>query len=115
MRTVLALALLFAGPAVADEARLAYNNHCRTCHSLKEGDHRLGPSLHGIIGKEAGSAEGYAYSSALQAADFVWDVARMDAFLATPDTVLPGNNMNPYQGLTDPDLRALLIEAMQAR
>ena len=28
----------------SDEARLAFNNHCRTCHSLKEGDHRLGPS-----------------------------------------------------------------------
>ena len=112
MRILLAI-LLMSGPAIADEARIAFNNHCRTCHSLAAGDHRLGPSLHGIFGRQAGGADGYAYSSALESAGFVWTEEKMDAFLAEPDTVLPGNNMNPYQGLTDPDLRAKLIEAMR--
>jgi len=101
-----------APSAWADEARLVYNNHCRTCHSLNEGDHRLGPSLANLFGKQAGTAEGYSYSSAFENAGFIWDAERMDAFLANPDQAVPGNNMNPYQGLSDPDIRALIIEVL---
>jgi cytochrome c2 len=44
-----ALALgLAQGPAgissIADDGQLAFNNACRTCHTLREGDNRLGPN-----------------------------------------------------------------------
>src|SRR5207247_7337319 len=42
-----------------------YNNACRTCHSIKEGDNRLGPNLYKIIGRKAGSLPQYNYSSAM--------------------------------------------------
>jgi cytochrome c2 len=29
----------------ADAGQLLFNNACRTCHSMKEGDNRLGPNL----------------------------------------------------------------------
>jgi cytochrome c len=114
-----ALALL-SGAALAqkevdpDEARLAFNNHCRQCHVTNEGDHRLGPSLHNIIGREAGSAAGFAYSSAMQNADLVWDEENLDRYIENPDAVVPGNNMKPYSGITDPAERAKIIAHLEA-
>src|SRR5262245_53772743 len=50
-----------------------FNNACRTCHTTKEGDNRLGPNPHNIIGRQVGSLQNYGYSSAMKGADFVWD------------------------------------------
>ena len=52
-------------PAAAEPAteQQAFNNACRTCHLTKEGDNRLGPNLHKIVGRKAGSLPDYRYSS----------------------------------------------------
>ena len=39
-------------PASDDAAQQAFNNSCRTCHSVKEGDNRLGPNLNKIVGRK---------------------------------------------------------------
>lgn len=97
-----------------NEAQLAFNNHCRTCHVTREGDHRLGPSLYGVIGREAGSASGYPYSPAMANADIVWDAATVDRFIQNPEALVPGNNMKPYSGITDPEERAKIIAHLEA-
>jgi len=53
----------------------------------------LGPNLHNIIGRKAGSLLNYGYSSAMKGADFVWDKEKLDYFIAKPDEVVPGNNV----------------------
>src|SRR4029434_6611165 len=83
-----------------------FNNACRTCHTTKEGDNRLGPNLHNIIGRKAGSLQNYGYSSAMKGAYFVGDKEKLDRFIAKPDEVVPGNNMKPYGGLTSAEDRA---------
>jgi cytochrome c len=101
-----------AGVAVADEAsegKLAYNNNCRTCHSMDAGDHRLGPSLHGVVGREAGSIEGYPFSSSMERATFVWDEDKLDKFIESPDQVLTGHKMKPYGGMDDAGERKQII------
>ena len=87
----------------------AFNNACRTCHMVKEGDNRLGPNLHKIVGRKAGSLPDYAFSSAMKEADFVWDEEKLDRFIAKPDEVVPGNNMKPYGGLSSGDDRKKII------
>ena len=62
--------------ADAGSGQLIFNNACRTCHTTKEGDNRLGPNLHNIIGRKAGSLPNFGYSSAMKGADFVWDTGR---------------------------------------
>ena len=114
-----ALLALLSGAALAQEGgasdnQLAFNNHCRTCHVTKEGDHRLGPSLHNIMGREAGSVSGFGYSSAMQKADLVWDEANLDRYIENPDAVVPGNNMKPYSGISDPAERAKIIAHLKA-
>ena len=87
----------------------AFNNACRTCHIVREGDNRLGPNLHGIVGRKAGSLPDYAFSSAMKEAGFVWDAEKLDRFIANPDEVVPGNNMKPYGGLSSSEERKKII------
>ena len=93
---------------------MTFNNACRTCHTMKEGDNRLGPNLHNVIGRKAGSLPNYGYSSAMKGADFVWDKEKLDRFIAKPDEVVPGNNMKPYGGLTSAEDRAKVIAFLES-
>jgi cytochrome c len=95
------------GPAASEQQ--AFNNACRTCHMMKEGDNRLGPNLHKIIGRKAGSLPDYNYSSAMKEAGFVWDKEKLERFIANPDEVVPGNSMKPYSGLASSDDRTKIL------
>jgi cytochrome c len=98
----------------ADAGKLAFNNACRTCHSLKEGDNRLGPNLYKVLGRKAGSLPNYGYSSAMKNADLIWDRTKLDRFIENPDAVVPGNNMKPYGGLASGDVRAEVIVFLES-
>ncbi len=73
-------------------------NKCKTCHSFDTGKKKIGPHLKGIVGREAGSVEGYKYSKAMKAADIVWDEASLDAFLKKSKAFLKGTKMT-FAGL----------------
>ena len=100
--------------ADAASAQLVFNNACRTCHTTKESDNRLGPHLDKIIGRKAGSLPDYGYSSAMKGADFVWDEEKLERFIANPDELVPGNNMKPYSGLASPDDRTKVIAFLKS-
>ena len=102
-----------AARADAASGQLLFNNACRTCHTMKEGDNRLGPNLHNIIGRKAGSLPDYGYSSAMKGADFVWDKEKVERFIANPE-VVPGNSMKPYGGLASAEDRSKLIAFLQS-
>jgi cytochrome c len=76
---------------------------------VREGDNRLGPNLFKVVGRQAGSLPGYAFSGAMKEAGFVWDADKLDRFIANPDEVVPGNNMKPYGGLSSGDEREKII------
>jgi len=107
--TTASVLLAIAATAQDDAGQLMFNNACRTCHVVKEGDNRLGPNLYRIIGRLAGSVGSYDYSSALDNADFVWDEETLDRFIADPDQVVPGNNMKPFAGISSKEERAKII------
>jgi cytochrome c len=93
----------------ADAGQIAFNNACRTCHSIREGDNRLGPSLHGIVGKKAGTVSGYDSSPAMRQSGVVWTEENLDSFIADPESVVHGNAMKPYGGLASEDERQKII------
>ena len=103
--------VLLCAPALAqdDAGQIAFNNACRTCHTVREGDNRLGPSLSRVIGRKAGSLPNYNYSESMKKADIVWDKQNLDRFIANPDAVVSGNNMKPYGGIASADERAKIV------
>lgn len=112
--------LAVAGPARAegDSARgEQLFRQCMTCHSIAEGDNRLGPSLYGVIDRPAGTVEGYNYSPAMRDAGIVWTPETIDTQLADPRNFVPGNRMGMMfpRGIPDAqdraDIIAYLLEA----
>jgi len=82
---------------------------CASCHTLGADEpHMVGPNLHGMFASRVGAAEGFPYSDALQAADFVWTPVELDAWLANPRGYLPGNRMT-FAGLRNETDRRDLI------
>ena len=116
--TGLAALFTFVGTthvAAADENQVAFNTHCRTCHSTKEDDNRLGPSLHNIYGSKAGGSAGYSnYSQGLASSGITWDEATLNRFIENPDQVVASNNMKPFKGIGDEAVRKQIIEFLKS-
>ena len=81
---------------------------CMACHTLEAGKNKVGPSLHGIIGRKSGSVEGFTYSDAMKNANLTWDEATLDTYLTNPKKEVPGNKM-AFPGLPKADDRANVI------
>lgn len=111
------LTYFVAAPVLAaDDGQTAFNSHCRTCHSINQGDNRLGPSLHGIYGAKAGAASDYSnYSQGLANSGLTWDEQTLDKFIENPDQVVSNNNMKPYQGIGDEAVRKQIIAFLKSR
>jgi cytochrome c len=110
MKAVLAGAfglLLTAGGAMAAGDPAAgekiFQSICTSCHAIGPGaTNRLGPELNGVIGRKAGTAEGYRYSGPMKNSGLTWDEATFAKFIANPRGMVPGTKMS-YAGLTDPN------------
>lgn len=100
--TVFALGLL-GTPALAGDPEAgaaAFTSQCQNCHNVvnEAGDVlagrpnvRTGPNLYGVIGRTAGSVEGFRYGASLVAAGeagLVWDADEMVPYLLDPNTYL---------------------------
>lgn len=84
-------------------------SRCAICHdNRKDGGNRLGPNLFGVVGRKAGTYAGYSYSPAMKNAGFTWAPAKLDAYIASPSRVVPGNKM-AFAGVSDASQRADLV------
>jgi cytochrome c len=85
-----------------------FKQQCAVCHTTNLTDPaRQGPSLFGIIGRRAGTAEGFHYSAGFAKVDFVWDDGRLDAWITNPQEMIPGAVMAYRQA--KPEIRAAII------
>lgn len=74
---------------------------CVACHALEEGLHLSGPSLGGLYGRAAGSAEGFVrYSDGLKEVEFAWDAAAFDGWIENPEAMIPGTFMS-FRGVSN--------------
>jgi cytochrome c len=86
----LTLAML-PGFASADDGEKVFNK-CKACHGLEVGKHKVGPSLAGVVGRKAGTAEGYNRYKGLKDADWTWTEAELMAYLEDPTAYTKGKS-----------------------
>ena len=83
-------------------------NKCAACHSIKAGENKIGPSLHGVVGRPSHSIEGFSYSDAMKAYNVTWTDDELNKYLENPRGVVAGTKMI-FVGLKKEDERANLI------
>lgn len=99
------------GDAVAGEKVFI---QCKSCHVVEPGVNRVGPSLHGVVGRTAGSVEGFRYSPANKNSGLVWTEEQLFTYLENPRKTVPGTYM-AFAGLKEPQKRADVIAYLKTK
>jgi cytochrome c len=86
---------------------------CMACHVVAAGQNRVGPSLYGVIGRTAGTVEGFRYSDANKNSGIVWTEQKLFEYLENPRATIPGTIM-AFAGLKKPEDRANVIAYIKA-
>jgi len=73
-----------------------------------------GPQLRGVLGRSAGSVEGYQYSETFlkKMNGMAWDEASMNKWITSSQTMVPGTYM--FYSQKNPDVRRKIIEYLKA-
>ena len=88
---------------------------CAACHTFGATQGTLvGPNLHGVFGRRAGSAEGFDYSPALAGSGLVWTPVSLDAWLREPTSFVAGTKMAFTGYKSDADRRDLIAYLLRA-
>ena len=103
------MALMLLSVLLAPTASLAADvsagqavfNRCKICHTFVAGGRTIvGPKLHGLFGRKAGSLEGFSYSEAMKNSGIVWDDETLRKYLTSPRETVPGGKM-AFPGIKD--------------
>jgi len=82
---------------------------CLQCHTFeKNGPHRTGPNLWGVVMSMIAHAADYAYSQAMKSHGGKWDYEALNAYLYKPREYIKGTKMS-FVGLSNVQERADLI------
>jgi len=100
-----------AGDPVAGEKAFT---PCKACHTVEAGKNRIGPSLHGVVGRKAGSAPGFTYSPAMANSGITWTPENIEKYLADPKAMVPGNKM-AFPGLKNEQDRKNVIAYLESQ
>ena len=89
--------ILSAGSALAQSAERGertFNQQCKACHTVeKGGPSPIGPNLFGVVGRKAGTLDGYSYSEAMKKSGITWDDAALGDYLKDPKAKVPQGKM----------------------
>ena len=96
MLTALAICASAASAHAGGDAKAGetvFKTHCAVCHTTEAGKNKIGPSLHGVVGRHSASLSNYQYSEAMKKADKTWDEKTLDTYLSNPRGLVPGTKM----------------------
>jgi len=95
--------------AGAEDGLELFKRNCQTCHSIeKNALPRQGPTLSGVIGRKAGTVEGFKYSDGLKVAGWVWTAEKLDEWITFPKKMIRDTYMSYRQ--SDPAIRKAIID-----
>lgn len=113
MTMTAALLLAAAGWAQAADANRGRELFalCQACHTV-DAENGVGPSLKGVVGRQAGGLSDFRYSPAMRRAGVTWDAANLERFMADPQEVVRGNRM-PFDGVPSAQDRADIVAYLE--
>ena len=87
---------------------------CKACHVVDAEKHKTGPHLVNIMGRAAGSADGFKkYSDAMKSSGIVWNEETLDGYLEKPKAYVKGTRM-AFAGLRKEEDRAKVIAYLKS-
>lgn len=81
---------------------------CQACHSIEPGENKIGPSLAGVVGREAGTIADFTYSDPNKNSGITWSEDKLFQYLENPQRIVPGTKMT-FAGLPKAQDRADVI------
>jgi cytochrome c len=96
----------------AKQGETIFKRTCGACHTVEPGKNRIGPSLAGVVGRKAGTEQGFKYSDAMAKAGVTWSDESLNKYLSDPKAFIPGNKM-AFAGLKKDDERAAVIDYLE--
>lgn len=88
---VVSTASVSAGDPVAGERVF---KKCLVCHEIGAGaKNKVGPLLNGIVGRQAGTIEGFAYTAQNKNSGIVWGESVFREYIKDPRAKIPGTKM----------------------
>lgn len=88
-------------------------NQCGACHSVKAGENRIGPSLHGIVGEKAAIVPNFKFSKAMTDSGITWTEDNLFKYLEDPQKMVPGTIM-AFPGIPDAQKRADVVAYLKS-
>ena len=99
--------------AMIKAGQILFEHRCRSCHADDPSLKSYGPSLVGVVGRKAGSVDGFTNSDALKSSGLVWTAESLRAWMANNTGIMPGTRMR-HVGITDTSEQDFILEYLRS-
>jgi cytochrome c len=99
--------------ATTKAGQVMFEHRCRSCHADDPAKQSYGPSLVGVVGRKAGTIDGFAYSDAMKTSGIVWTEDTLRSWIADNTGFMPGTRMK-HMAITDKNEQDFILTYLKS-